>query len=60
MKTLKDYSNEELQFGIERCKARLSGVMEMGRMTPVLVKQALKQYKDELSKRGQNQLEFNE
>lgn len=58
MKTLKDYTDEELQHGIARCEDRLSGVLEMGLITPELTKQALKQYKDELSKRGQNQLEF--
>jgi len=30
MKTIKDYTDEELRHGIIRCKARLAGVMPKG------------------------------
>lgn len=61
METIKDYSDEQLRYGIARCEARIAGVMEYGYMrNETFTRGALKQYKDELSKRGQNQLEFNE
>ena len=61
MKTIKDYTDDQLRYGIVRCEARIAGVMEYGYMRNATVpREALKQYKDELSKRGQNQLEFNE
>ncbi|NDV93497.1 hypothetical protein D0T84_01015 [Dysgonomonas sp. 521] len=59
MKTIKDYSNEQLQHGVARCEDRLHGVLPLGLMrTETRVKEALMQYKDELERRGQNQLEF--
>lgn len=61
MKTIKDYTDEQLRHGIIRCEARIAGIMEYGYMrNETFTREALKQYKDELSKRGQNQLEFNE
>jgi len=59
MKTIKDYTDEQLRHGIIRCEARLSGILPFGLMrNETRVKEALKEYKNELSKRGQNQLEF--
>lgn len=59
METLKDYTDEQLRHGIIRCEARISGIMEYGYMrNEAFTREALKQYKDELSKRGQNILEF--
>lgn len=59
MKTLNDYTDEQLRHGIARCEARISGIMEYGYMkNETFTREAMKQYKDELSKRLQNQLEF--
>lgn len=58
MKTIKDYSDEELRYGIARCEARLSGAMGMGYMTLERVRKALRDYKKELSKRQQSVIEF--
>lgn len=59
MKTIKDYIDDQLRCGIARCEARLSGILSLGLMrTETRVKEALRQYKDELQKRGQNELEF--
>lgn len=59
MKTIKNYTDDELRHGIERCKARLSGILPFGLMRDEkVVREALKQYRDELSKRGQNEIEF--
>jgi len=55
---MKHLSDEELRFGIERCKARLSGIMPMGYMNEKRVREALNEYTNELQKRGQNELEF--
>ena len=51
-------SLEQIRYGIERCKARLSGVMPMGIMTIDRVKNALSQYETELQRRGVKELEF--
>lgn len=58
MKPLKEYTDEELRFGIERCHARLSGVMPMGIMTAERTKEALRAYRNELLNRGIKVLEF--
>ena len=61
MKNLKNYTDEQIRHGIIRCEARIAGVMEYGYMrNETFTREALKQYKDELLKRSQNQLEFNE
>nr|DAJ08484.1 MAG TPA: hypothetical protein [Caudoviricetes sp.] len=59
MKTIKDYTNEQLRYGIARCKARLTGILPFGLMrNETMVKEALKEYRNELQKRGQNELDF--
>lgn len=58
MKTLKDYSDEQLRHGIDRCEARLSGVMPMGYLTDKIIREALVQYRGELHRRGQTEIEF--
>lgn len=59
MKTINDYTDEQLRYGIARCEARLSGILSLGLMrTETRVKEALKQYRDELQNRGQNELDF--
>lgn len=56
---LKYMTDEQLRYGIERCRARLSGVMPVGLMkTTDRIRTALKQYRDELTSRGQNEIEF--
>ena len=60
MKKLKDYTDEELRYGIDRCKARLCGIMPMGIMNINKTKEALKSYKNELQRRGVKELEFKE
>lgn len=55
---LKDLSDEELRFGIERCRARLSGTMPKGYMKEGLIKEALREYKSELDKRDVKQILF--
>ena len=55
---IRDLPLDQLKYGIERCKARLSGVMAMGIMTEERVKEALSQYKAELQRRGVKELEF--
>ena len=58
---IRDMTIQDLNEGIARCEARIAGVMEYGYMrNETFTREALKQYKDELSKRGQNVLEFNE
>lgn len=57
---LKKMTIQDLRNGIWRCNHRLA-FGEYGLMrTEARVREALNQYKDELSKRGQNQLEFKE
>lgn len=56
---LKRMSLQQLKSGIIRCEARLSGVLQFGLMrTETRVKEALKEYKQELIARGQNELDF--
>lgn len=55
---MKHLSDEELQHGIDRCEARLSGVMPKGFMSLQMIKEALKQYKEELRNRGVLKIDF--
>jgi hypothetical protein len=54
MNKIRDYPDEELKYGIARCKARLAGIMPMGILDRKTVEDALRQYRDELSRRGIN------
>ncbi len=58
MKTIKDFTTDEIRHGIIRCKHKLSfhdyGLMR----TAERVKKALIQYENELKRRRQNKLEF--
>lgn len=59
MKTIKNYTDEQIRNGIARCEARLSGILPLGLMrTEVRVREALSEYKKELEIRAQNQFEF--
>lgn len=59
MKTIKDYTDEQLRHGIIRCEARLSGILPLGLMrTETRVREALRQYREELETRGVKELEF--
>lgn len=58
MKTIKDYTDEELRHGITRCEARLDGTMPKGIMSIERIKEALKSYRNELEIRGIKELEF--
>jgi len=58
MKTIKILSDDELRYGVERCKARLAGIMPMGLMTIEATKKALSEYMNELILRGKMELEF--
>lgn len=52
-------SLQQLRYGVIRCEARLSGVLPIGLMrTETRVKEALKEYKQELIARGQNEFDF--
>ena len=56
---LKGMSLQQLRYGVIRCEARLSGVLPIGLMrTETRVKEALKEYKQELIARGQNEFDF--
>lgn len=55
---LSEMSIKELKAGIYRCRSRLDGSMPIGYMTESMVKVAINQYRTELLKRGQNELEF--
>jgi hypothetical protein len=54
MNKIRDCPTEEIRNGIARCKARLAGIMPMGILDRDIVKEALKQYRDELRRRGIN------
>jgi hypothetical protein len=54
MSTIRDCPTEELRNGIMRCRARLAGIMSMGILDRNRVEEALKQYRDELRRRGEN------
>jgi hypothetical protein len=51
-------STEEIQYGIDRCRARLAGIMPMDYITKDRVKKAMYEYSKELERRGVKQLEF--
>lgn len=57
---LKNLSIEQLQQGVRRCEDRLAwnsfGIMR----TEAKVRAALREYREELQQRGQNELEFKE
>lgn len=48
---MKHLTDEELQYGIDRCKARILGAMPMGIMKPKQVIEALSEYQKELQQR---------
>jgi hypothetical protein len=52
MNKIRDCPDEELRHGIARCKAWLAGIMPMGILDRDMVKEALRQYRDELERRG--------
>jgi hypothetical protein len=56
MGKIRDLPTVEIQFGIERCKARLRGYMPMGIMTKEQVVNALSQYRQELARRSQKEI----
>lgn len=58
--SIKQLSNEELRYGIDRTKARLAGIMPMGILSTERAKSALKQYRAELRRRGEMELEFSD
>jgi hypothetical protein len=51
MTRIRDTPTREIEYGIDRCKARLSGIMPLGIMTRELVNSALRQYRNELKRR---------
>lgn len=56
---LKYMTEEELRYGIERCRARLSGILPIGYMkTPDQVKAAMREYIMELNRRGRCEMDF--
>ena len=56
---LKGMSLQQLKYGIIRCEARLFGITPLGYMrTEARVKEALSEYRNELSKRKQTELDF--
>lgn len=59
MKTINDYTDEQLRYGIARCEARLSGILSLGLMrTEYRVREAMREYQTELDKRKQTELDF--
>ena len=58
MNKIRDMTTEELQYGIYRCDARLSGIMPMGLMTVERCQLAKKEYRRELEKRDIKVLMF--
>ncbi|MDR2627210.1 MAG: hypothetical protein LBC40_04165 [Dysgonamonadaceae bacterium] len=52
MNRIRDYTIEEIRYGIARCKARLAGIMPMGTLDRKTVEDALGQYRDEMRRRG--------
>lgn len=56
---LKKMSLQQLRYGIIRCEARLSGVLPFGYMkNETFTKEAMREYKEELQRRNQTQLDF--
>ena len=49
---IKKMSNRDLKYGIDRCNARLAGIMPMGYIDKERCLQALEQYREELYNRG--------
>lgn len=58
MKTIKNISDKNLIYGIQRCEARLSGIYPMGYMTKESTENALLQYRNELKLRKQKEIQF--
>lgn len=58
MKTIQNYTDEEIRHGIIRCEARLSGVMPLGLLSIKRTREALISYKNELVRRGIRELDF--
>jgi hypothetical protein len=58
MNRIRDIPTEELLHGIARCRARLAGIMPIGILNAETVKDALRQYRDELNRRGVKELEL--
>lgn len=58
MKTIQQYTDEELRHGIIRCEARLAGIMPLGILSIKRTREALKAYKKEFQRRGIVELEF--
>ncbi|MDR2774020.1 MAG: hypothetical protein LBC19_04630 [Tannerella sp.] len=56
MNKIRDYPTDELIYGIARCNARLAGIMPMGILNRRTVECALKQYRDELLRRGEKDI----
>lgn len=52
-------TTQQIKHGIIRCLSRQSGVMPKGLMTDKMINDALVQYRLELEKRGQTELELN-
>lgn len=56
---LKKMSTQQLKHGIIRCEARLFGIRPLGLMrTETRVREALREYRIELDKRKQTELDF--
>lgn len=45
-------SNTDLKYGIDRCNARLAGIMPMGHMDKRKCLEAMERYRQELYNRG--------
>ncbi len=59
METINTYSDDKIRHGIERCKARIAGILPYGLMkNETFTREALKEYEQELERRGQKQLDF--
>lgn len=51
-KNIRYMTSEQLRYGIDRCHARLAGIMPMGCMTEEKCRKAMQEYRDELFRRG--------
>lgn len=49
---IKNMTNQDIKYGIDRCNARLAGIMPMGYMNKDRCIKALEQYRKELLNRG--------
>lgn len=49
---IKRMSNTDLKYGIDRCNARLAGIMPMGYMDKERCLDAMERYRQELYNRG--------